>query len=109
MDNKQYFERLLEVLTYCESLEKTDYYPLENGKAFGMTRLELIELADSLNRNNYVKMLVDSKRIILGQLTLEGHEKLEQLRDKLKGKSILVRFWRWILRNWHYFLLLFKQ
>lgn len=109
MDSKQYNESLLALLTHCESLEKTDYYPLENGKAFGMTRSELIVLADSLNRNHYVKVLVDSKRIILEPLTPEGHEKLEQLRDKLKGKSILVRFWRWILRNWHYFLLLFKQ
>lgn len=115
MDNKQYFERLLEVLTYCESLKKTDYYPLKNGKAFGMTRLELIELADSLNRNNYVKMLVDSKRIILGQLTLEGHEKLEQLREKLWNRRWYVRTWRWICDIWwihvpvliatiHYFL-----
>ena len=109
MDNKQYDECLLAVLTYCESIDETKYYPIENGKAFEMTRPELIVLIDSLNRNHYTKAIVGNKNIIFTPLTLEGREKLEQLRDKLKGKSILVRFGRFILRNWHYFLLLFKR
>ena len=109
MNSKQYDECLLAVLTFCESVDGTKYYPIENGKAFEMTRPELIVLIDSLNRNHYTKAIVGNKNLIFTPLTIEGREKLKQLRNELRGQFILVRFWRWILRNWHYFLLLFKQ
>ncbi len=109
MNNKQYDECLLSILTYCESLNKTDYYPIKNDSAFGMTRSELLAMVDSLNRNHYTKAIIVRAGISFTPLTLEGREKLEELREKLKGQSVLVRVWRFILRNWHYFLLLFKR
>lgn len=109
MDGKQYDESLLTVLTFCESLDKIGYYPIENGKAFGMTRQELYVLVDSLNRNLLTRAVLGKNRISFTPLTLEGREKLKQLRNELRGQSIHVRFQNWILNNWHYFLLLFKR
>lgn len=107
MNGKQYDECLLAVLTFCESLDKIGYYPIENDKAFGMTRQELYVLVNSLNRNLLTRAVLGKNRISFTPLTLEGREKLEQLREKLRSRRLLVRFWNWVLKNWHRLLSLF--
>ncbi|MBQ6616326.1 MAG: hypothetical protein IJH67_08150 [Thermoguttaceae bacterium] len=115
MNSKQYDECLLAVLTYCESLEQPKHYSLNQENLFGMSQNELVSMVSDLKRNNYIKAEICAGTIIFMSLTLEGREKLEQLRDKLWNRRWYVRTWRWICDIWwihvpvliatiHYFL-----
>lgn len=114
MDNKQYDERLLEVLTYFESLDKPISFDLQE-EQFGMSKHEFVSMVSDLIRNKWIKASIGCGFIQFLSLTFEGREKLEQLREKLWNRRWYVRTWRWICDIWwihipvlittiHYFL-----
>lgn len=109
MNNKQYEEHLLSVLTFCESLESPTDINYNEGNPFGMSSYDLNSMIRDLVQNNYIQ----AERYIGGafifSLTLEGRKKLEQLREEQQNQRFLVRIYRWFLNNWHYFLPFFKR
>lgn len=101
MDNKQYDERLLEVLTYFESLDKPISFDLQE-EQFGMSKHEFVSMVSDLIRNKWIKASIGCGFIQFLSLTFEGREKLEQLRVEQQNQRLLVRIGRWMLQNWHY-------
>lgn len=100
MDNKQYDERLLAVLTYCESLGQPEHYALNQENLFGLSQFELVSTVSDLKQNDYIKAEICSGAIIFMSLTLKGREKLEQLREKLWNRSWYMRTLHWICDIW---------
>lgn len=86
MNNKQYEEYLLSILTYCESLESPTDIKDNEENPFGLSCYDFREMVLGLNRNHYINAIPYLGGVILYSLTFEGREKLEKLREKLSNR-----------------------
>lgn len=84
MNNKQYEEYQLSILTYCESLESLTDIKDDEENPFGLSCHEFHKMIRELHQNNYIDAMFYFGGVYLKSLTLKGREKLEQLREKLK-------------------------
>lgn len=84
MNNKQYDEYLLSILTFCESLESLTDIKDDEENPFGLSCRDFREMICELHQNNYINAIIYFGGVYLKSLTLKGREKLEKLREKLK-------------------------
>lgn len=100
MKKQQYEECLIQVLTYFESLNEAIIIQYCEENPFGIPHNEFLTMIHDLRRNNYINAnLSDSAAMFIG-ITMEGRDKLEELRENSRNRIWYRRTLHWICDIW---------